>query len=61
MLVIDTDEVFCSCTFTARQGERIGWNPSYAAEHILEAADDEVQRILEYLKASGESSKSFGS
>ncbi|KAK3053497.1 hypothetical protein LTR09_005666 [Extremus antarcticus] len=48
------------CTFTAQQGEHIGWKPSYAAEHILKASDDEVQGILDYLKDAEPPSKSFG-
>ncbi|KAJ9204727.1 hypothetical protein DTO164E3_1902 [Paecilomyces variotii] len=40
------------CTFTAGHGEQqLGWKPQYRAEHILEAADAEVETILKYLKA----------
>ncbi|KAJ9296294.1 hypothetical protein DTO271G3_5435 [Paecilomyces variotii] len=39
------------CTFTAAHGEQIGWKPQYPPEHILEAADAEVETILKYLKA----------
>lgn len=28
---------------------KIGWTPRYAPEHILEAADEEVELNLEYL------------
>lgn len=39
------------CTLTARNGEKnLGWTPRYEAEHILEAADDEVALILETLE-----------
>ena len=38
------------CTFTAEHGEEIGWKPKYAPEHILEAADEEVELILANLK-----------
>ncbi|KAJ9326786.1 hypothetical protein DTO027B5_1018 [Paecilomyces variotii] len=39
------------CTFTAGHGEQqLGWKPQYRAEHILEAADAEVETILKYLK-----------
>ncbi|KAL4930474.1 uncharacterized protein BDV17DRAFT_258730 [Aspergillus undulatus] len=34
------------CAFTARHGREIGWVPKYAPEHILEAADEEVELIL---------------
>ncbi|KAJ9262166.1 hypothetical protein DTO212C5_8058 [Paecilomyces variotii] len=40
------------CTFTAGHGEQqLRWKPQYRAEHILEAADAEVETILKYLKA----------
>jgi len=39
-----------SCTFTPRHGDEIGWKPEYAAGHILEAADDEVELVLANLK-----------
>lgn len=39
-----------SCSFLARHGKKIGWKPHYPAEHILEAADDEVELILKQLK-----------
>jgi nucleoside-diphosphate-sugar epimerase len=38
------------CTFTAEHGKKIGWQPKYAAEHILEDADAEVELILEHLE-----------
>ncbi|KAF7562336.1 hypothetical protein G7046_g1777 [Stylonectria norvegica] len=34
------------CTFTAKHGEKIGWKSQYAASHILEVADEEVELIL---------------
>ena len=34
------------CTFTARNGTKLGWKPKYAPEHIMEAADEEVELIL---------------
>ncbi|KAL4960536.1 uncharacterized protein BDV14DRAFT_182465 [Aspergillus stella-maris] len=34
------------CTFTATHGKKIGWEPKYAPEHILEVADEEVELIL---------------
>lgn len=37
------------CTFTAVRGRSIGWEPQYPAEHILEAADAEVELILQNL------------
>lgn len=37
------------CTFTAEHGRKIGWKPKYGPEHILEAADAEVQLILDHL------------
>ena len=38
------------CTLTARNGDKIGWKPEYAAEHIIEAMDEEVERVLANLK-----------
>ncbi|KAI1804253.1 NAD(P)-binding protein [Daldinia bambusicola] len=39
------------CTFIARRArEELGWKPTYPAEHILEAADAEVEWVLEHLK-----------
>ncbi|KAI9934779.1 hypothetical protein ASPWEDRAFT_44283 [Aspergillus wentii DTO 134E9] len=38
-----------NCTFEARHGREIGWEPQYPAEHILEAADAEVELILNNL------------
>ncbi|KAL1842750.1 hypothetical protein VTK73DRAFT_3045 [Phialemonium thermophilum] len=37
------------CTFTAAHGKAIGWAPQFPAQHILEAADEEVDRILRNL------------
>ncbi|OTB08346.1 hypothetical protein M426DRAFT_316971 [Hypoxylon sp. CI-4A] len=34
------------CTFTPKRGLKIGWKPIYPPEHILEAADEEVELIL---------------
>ncbi|KAL1855448.1 hypothetical protein Plec18170_004168 [Paecilomyces lecythidis] len=39
------------CTLTAAHGKQIGWKPQYPPEHILEAADAEVETILNHLKA----------
>ena len=39
------------CTFTARNGEKIEWKPQYAASHILENADEEVELVLTNLKS----------
>ncbi|KAI1076181.1 hypothetical protein F5B20DRAFT_557033 [Whalleya microplaca] len=39
------------CTFTAQHGEKeLGWKPIYSPDHILEAADAEVELILQNLK-----------
>ncbi|KAH7124103.1 hypothetical protein B0J11DRAFT_530697 [Dendryphion nanum] len=38
------------CTFTPENGKKIGWTPQYPPEHIIEAADDEVELILQHLK-----------
>ncbi|KAL5313631.1 hypothetical protein ACEPPN_018052 [Leptodophora sp. 'Broadleaf-Isolate-01'] len=35
-----------SCTFTPEHGAKIGWKAQYRPEHILEAADEEVDLIL---------------
>jgi hypothetical protein len=40
---------FFSCTFTAENGKKIGWRPRYRPEHILEAAQEEVELILRNL------------
>lgn len=35
------------CTYTAKRGvEKLGWKPAYKPEHILEAAEAEVELIL---------------
>ncbi|KAF4545903.1 uncharacterized protein LTHEOB_4555 [Lasiodiplodia theobromae] len=36
-------------TFTAEHGHSVGWKPKFAPEHILEAADAEVDLILAHL------------
>ncbi|KAJ9142995.1 NAD(P)-binding protein [Pleurostoma richardsiae] len=38
------------CTFTAEHGKELGWNPQFAPEHIIEAADEEVEVIMQSLK-----------
>ncbi|RYC79948.1 hypothetical protein BFJ63_vAg17168 [Fusarium oxysporum f. sp. narcissi] len=40
-----------TCTFVAEHGRKIGWKPSRQAEDILVAAGEEVDRILQHLKA----------
>lgn len=35
-----------SCTLQADRGKKIGWQPKYSAQHILEDADNEVELIL---------------
>lgn len=35
-----------SCTLTADHGKAIGWQPKFAPEHVLEAADAEVATVL---------------
>ncbi|KAF1970115.1 NAD(P)-binding protein [Bimuria novae-zelandiae CBS 107.79] len=37
------------CPLTPEHGRSIGWTPKYGPEHILEAADAEVELILEHL------------
>ncbi|KAL7952074.1 hypothetical protein V8C42DRAFT_306077 [Trichoderma barbatum] len=38
------------CTFTPKHGtEALGWVPKFAPEHILEAAEAEVELILEHI------------
>jgi hypothetical protein len=41
------------CTFTAVHGYEIGWEAEYPPEHILEAADAEVELILKTLHSRG--------
>lgn len=36
------------CMLTAEHGKKIGWQPQYAAEHILDALAGEVDLILEH-------------
>ncbi|CAM1506205.1 Fc.00g058460.m01.CDS01 [Cosmosporella sp. VM-42] len=38
------------CTFEAKHGEALGWKPKYLSEHIIEAADAEVELILKHIK-----------
>jgi len=38
------------CTLQSNNGRHIGWKPQYAPEHILEAADAEVELILRNLQ-----------
>lgn len=38
-----------NCTLTAKRGSMIGWYPKYTPEHIIESADEEVERILNML------------
>ncbi|KAF7594742.1 hypothetical protein BBP40_008449 [Aspergillus hancockii] len=37
------------CTFAAKNGHKIGWQPQYPPENILDAADAEVDLILQHL------------
>ncbi|OJJ03402.1 hypothetical protein ASPVEDRAFT_890140 [Aspergillus versicolor CBS 583.65] len=37
-------------TYTAEHGKELGWSPQYSPQHILQAADDEVDYILKNLK-----------
>ncbi|OQE20836.1 hypothetical protein PENFLA_c015G06816 [Penicillium flavigenum] len=39
------------CTYTAKHGSLIGWKPQYPPEHILEAADAEVELIVDNFKS----------
>ncbi|KAI9374322.1 hypothetical protein BJX61DRAFT_551502 [Aspergillus egyptiacus] len=39
------------CTYTAKHGSLIGWKPRYPPEHLLEAADAEVELIIENLNS----------
>jgi hypothetical protein len=39
------------CTFVAEHGRKIGWKPTREAEDILVTAGEEVDRILQHLKA----------
>lgn len=36
------------CMLTAENGKKIGWQPQYPAEHILDALEEEVDLILEH-------------
>lgn len=37
------------CTLESKRGLQIGWKPQFPPEHILEAADAEVELILRNL------------
>ncbi|KAJ4422974.1 hypothetical protein N0V82_002368 [Gnomoniopsis sp. IMI 355080] len=37
-----------SCTFTAEHGKKIGWEPQFAPQHIVDTADEEVELILKH-------------
>ncbi|KAM7208195.1 NAD(P)-binding protein [Naviculisporaceae sp. PSN 640] len=37
------------CTFAAEHGKSLGWKAKFGPEHILEAAEEEVDWILEHL------------
>ncbi|EXF79317.1 hypothetical protein CFIO01_02052 [Colletotrichum fioriniae PJ7] len=43
------------CTFTAEHGAQLGWKPQFPPEHILEAADDEVELILRTISSDASS------
>ncbi|KAK1480621.1 hypothetical protein CTAM01_14287 [Colletotrichum tamarilloi] len=43
------------CTFTAKHGAQLGWKPQFPPEHIFEAADDEVELILQTLHSDASS------
>lgn len=38
--------------FTAEHGRKIGWEPMYPPQHILDVADEEVESIMKGLKGS---------
>jgi hypothetical protein len=38
------------CTLEARRGLKLAWKPEYEPNHILKAADEEVELILKHLK-----------
>ena len=38
------------CMFTAEHGRKIGWDPMYPPQHILDVADDEVALIMKGLE-----------
>lgn len=38
------------CTFTAKNGENVGWQAKYGPEHVVETAGEEVKLILDNLK-----------
>ncbi|KAJ4366179.1 hypothetical protein N0V83_007814 [Neocucurbitaria cava] len=40
-----------TCTLRPDRASRIGWKPQYSPEHILDAADAEVELVLKHLKA----------
>ncbi|KAA8647976.1 hypothetical protein EYZ11_005655 [Aspergillus tanneri] len=42
-------EIGGHCMFTPERGQQIGWKPRYPAQHILDAADEEVEYILNQL------------
>lgn len=38
------------CALQADRGKEIGWSPKYGPEHVLEAADDEVELLLQKIQ-----------
>jgi hypothetical protein len=41
---------YCRCTLRAERARELGWRAEYPSEHVLEAADAEVELILKHLK-----------
>jgi hypothetical protein len=41
---------YCRCTLRAERARELGWKAEYPPEHILEAADAEVELILKCFK-----------
>lgn len=42
----EADYRLSRCTFTAKHGKDLGWKSQFTPEHIIEAADEEVELIL---------------
>jgi hypothetical protein len=44
---------FCRCTLTSQNGEKLGWRARHGSDHILKAAAEEVESILDHLEKDG--------
>lgn len=50
LLLINSLTASFRCTLKADRASKFGWKPEYPPEHIFEAADAEVELILEHAR-----------